>query len=291
METVVGYLYVAAAVLFVLSLKWMNEVGTARMGNWAGCAGMMLAIAATLMAFDIRRMDLVVIAVAVGAAIGVPISLKLPMTAVPQRTAMSHAFGSLAVALVGTAEYLQRLPDISGFAMIVLAVEMTLGYLTFTGSTIAFLKLQEMIPGRPMIYRGRNIVSGLLIAAIAAMILALVVGPRNPVFLPVLIVSALVFGLLLVMGIGGADMPTVIAILNSYAGLSAAAPGLRFEQPVADRGRHAGRRVGIHSRHPDVQGDESFLRQRAVRRVRRERQRRDGGYRQQPNRSAWKMPI
>lgn len=225
MSTVVSYLYVAAAVLFVLSLKWMNDVRTARMGNWAGCAGMLIAIAATLMAFDIRRMDLVVIAIAAGALIGVPISLKLPMTAVPQRTAMSHAFGALAVALVGTAEYFQRLPNISGFAMIVLAVEMTLGYLTFTGSTIAFLKLQEVIPGRPFIYRGRNVVSGMLIAAIAAMVIALIINPVYPFFLPVLIACALLFGFLLVMGIGGADMPTVIAILNSYAGLSAVALG------------------------------------------------------------------
>lgn len=225
METVISYLYVAAAVLFVLSLKWMNDVKTARMGNWAGCAGMLVAIAATLMAFDIRRMDLVIMAIAAGAVIGVPISLKLPMTAVPQRTAMSHAFGSLAVALVGTAEYFQRLPDISSFAMIVLAAEMTLGYLTFTGSTIAFLKLQEIIPGKPFVYRGRNVVSAMLLAAIAAMIIALVINPVYPVFLPVLIGASLVFGLLLVMGIGGADMPTVIAILNAYAGLSAAALG------------------------------------------------------------------
>lgn len=225
METVVSYLYVAAAILFVLSLRWMNEVKTARRGNWAGCAGMLVAVMATLMAFDIRRMDLIIIAIAVGAVIGIPISLKLPMTAVPQRTAMSHAFGSLAVALVGTAEYFQRLPDITSFAMIVLAAEMTLGYLTFTGSTVAFLKLQEMIPGKPFIYRGRNFISGALLATIAAMIVALVVNPVHPWFLPVLIIASLLFGVLLVMGIGGADMPTVIAILNSYAGLSAAALG------------------------------------------------------------------
>lgn len=225
METVVSYLYVSAAVLFVLSLKWMSEVKTARLGNWSGSLGMLLAVVATMLAFQMQRMDLVIIAVAVGSLIGVPIALKLPMTSVPQRTAMSHAFGSLAVALVGTAEYYQRIPEISSFAVIVLATEIILGYLTFTGSTVAFLKLQEIISGKPFVYRGRNIVSGTIMAVIAVMAVALVIDPTNPFFLPTLSIAALAFGFLLVMGIGGADMPTVIAILNSYAGLSAAALG------------------------------------------------------------------
>ena len=225
MGTFVSYLYVLAAILFVLSLKWMNEVKTARKGNWAGSLGMMIAIAATLLAFRIERMDLVIIAIAAGSVIGVPIALKLPMTSVPQRTAMSHACGSLAVALVGTAEYFQRIPDITAFAAIVLASEIILGYLTFTGSTVAFLKLQEIIPGKPFVYRGRNLVSGAIVAIMTVAAAGLVFAPANPVFLPVLIAAALVFGFLLVMGIGGADMPTVIAILNSYAGLSAAALG------------------------------------------------------------------
>lgn len=225
MGTIISYLYVAAAVLFVLSLKWMSEVKTSRMGNWAGSVGMLIAVAATMIAFKTEHYNLVIIAVAAGSIIGVPIALKLPMAAVPQRTAISHAFGSLAVALVGTAEYYQRIPDIDKFTMTVLSFEMILGYLTFTGSTIAFLKLQETISGKPLIYRGRNIVSGVVVAVAVAMAVGLVVNPTNAVFLPVLVISALVFGFLLVMSIGGADMPTVIAILNSYAGLSAAALG------------------------------------------------------------------
>jgi NAD(P) transhydrogenase subunit beta len=177
-------------------------------------------------------MDLVLIAIVVGTIIGMPIALKLPMTAVPQRTAMSHAFGSLAVALVGTAEYYQRLPNIDTFAMTVLAAEMILGYLTFTGSTIAFLKLQEIISGKPFIYRGRNFVSGLVVVVAVAMAIGLIIQPTNDYFLPVLIAAALAFGFLLVMGIGGADMPTVIAILNSYAGLSAAALGFVLDNQL-----------------------------------------------------------
>jgi NAD(P) transhydrogenase subunit beta len=225
MGTIVNYLYITPAILFVLSLKWMSDVKTARMGNWAGSIGMLIAIVATLLAFKMQRMDLVIVAIAVGSIVGIPIALKLPMTSVPQRTAMSHAFGSLAVALIGTAEYYQRIPDISIFAIIVLASEIILGFLTFTGSAIAFLKLQEIIPGKPFIYRGRNIVSGVIVAVIAAMSVGLVIDPTNGYFLPILITAALAFGFLLVMGVGGADMPTVIAILNAYAGLSAAALG------------------------------------------------------------------
>src|SRR5215467_2560897 len=99
----------------------------------------------------VQRYDLVVGAVVVGAAVGTPMALKMPMTAVPQRTAISHAFGALAAALVGTAEFLQRTPEIEGFTMAVLAAEVVLGYLTFTGSCIAFAKLQEIIGSKPFI--------------------------------------------------------------------------------------------------------------------------------------------
>ena len=232
MDTIVSYLFVLAAVLFVLSLRWMSEVKSSRLGNWAGSLGMLIAVVATMIAYRTTHYDLVIIAIAVGSIIGIPIALKLPMTAVPQRTAVSHAFGSLAVALVGTAEYYQRIPNIDTFTMTVLATEMILGYLTFTGSTIAFLKLQEMISGKPLVYRGRNIVSGIVVAVAVSMAIGLIVNPTYPYFLPVLVIAALSFGFLMVMGIGGADMPTVIAILNSYAGLSAAALGFVLDSQL-----------------------------------------------------------
>jgi len=225
MATLVGYLYVLAAVLFILSLKWMGEVKTSRRGNWAGAGGMLVAVVATLLAFGVHRYDLLIGAIAVGLIIGVPIALKLPMTAVPQRTAMSHAFGSLAVALIGTAEYYQRAPNIDTFTIAVLVSEMILGYLTFTGSAIAFAKLQELISGKPLIYPGRNVVSMVVLGLAVSLGVALVINPANSWLLPLVALFALGFGFLLVMGIGGADMPTVIAILNSYAGLSAAALG------------------------------------------------------------------
>jgi NAD(P) transhydrogenase subunit beta len=232
MATAVGYLYVLAAVLFILSLKWMSEVKTSRWGNWAGCGGMLIAVVSTLMAVGIHRYDLLILAIVVGSIIGVPIALKLPMTAVPQRTAMSHAFGSLAVALVGTAEFHQRAPDIDTFTVAVLSAEMILGYLTFTGSSIAFAKLQGLISGKPFVYPGRNFVSIVVLAIAAALGVGLVINPSLGFLLPIMAGFALLFGFLLVMGIGGADMPTVIAILNAYAGLSAAALGFVLNNKV-----------------------------------------------------------
>ena len=229
MHTLALYLYVLSAVLFILSLKWMSDVKMSRYGNLAGVLGMGVAIGTTLMAYQIQSYNLLLGALAVGALIGVPIALKLPMTAVPQRTAMSHAFGSFAVALIGMAEYYQRLPHadqaLNGFTTGVLAVEMVLGFLTFSGSVIAFLKLQEMISGKPLVYPGRNFVSVGVFAVCVILTIMLILDPTRSGLIPLITIFALVFGFLLVMGIGGADMPTVIAILNAYAGLSAAALG------------------------------------------------------------------
>ena len=224
-DVVVDSLYVVSAVLFVLSLKFMADVRTSRAGNFCGVAGMIVAIGATLLAYQTQDTELLIGAVVIGAVIGAPIGLKVAMTAVPQRTAMSHAFGSLAVALVGAAEYYRSAPAIDAFTLSVLSGEMVLGFLTFTGSTIAFAKLQGLISGKPLLYRGRIFVSmGTLAVAVAASVY-LVANPGQGVALLVLAGAALLFGFLLVIAIGGADMPTVIAILNSFAGISAAALG------------------------------------------------------------------
>ncbi len=231
-DLTVEYLYVLAIILFVLSLKWMSEVRTSRWGNWAASSGMAIAVVGTLLAFQAQRTDLLVGAAVIGIVVGSPIGLKVPMTAVPQRTAMSHAFGSLAVALVGTAEFYQRAPTIDLFAVTVLSGEMILGYLTFTGSCIAFAKLQGLIPGRPFVYSGRIVVSLGTLGTAVILAAYLIFDPSQGFILPVMASFALLFGFLLVMGIGGADMPTVIAILNSYAGMSAAALGFVLDNKV-----------------------------------------------------------
>jgi NAD(P) transhydrogenase subunit beta len=225
--------YLAAAALFILSLRWLSNPKTARRGVGAGVAGMAAAIGGTLLHPDIVSFKWIAVALVVGTAIGIPLS-RVPLTAVPQRTALSHAFGGLAAGLVGTAKYLLWLQDgqLTAFRMAALAVEVILGYLTFTGSLMAAGKLQEIIPTRPITYRGQNVVNlGLLAIAVVASIV-LIVRPGFWQLFPVVIVLSLVFGVLLIVPIGGADMPTVISLLNSYAGLSAVAMGFVLENKV-----------------------------------------------------------
>src|SRR6202521_5505491 len=166
-ETIIEITYLIATALFILSLKWMSSPVTARRGVRAGELGMALAIAGTLLSHDIVDYKWVVIALVLGSIIGVPLGL-VQMTAVPQRTALSHAFGALCVTLVGTAEFYLRAPAVPRFMMAVLSLEVILGGLTFTGSLMAAGKLQEVLPQRPITYRGQNIVNlGLLGIAIA----------------------------------------------------------------------------------------------------------------------------
>lgn len=228
-ELITQISYLVAAGLFVLSLKWLSSPTTARRGVIAGEVGMLLAIAGTLHLPEIHAFHWIIVTFLVGTAIGIPIAVLMPMTAVPQRTALSHCFGGLAVGLVGTAKYYLWVAEeperLTHFVMGVLAFETILGYLTFTGSLMAFGKLQGLLPSRPITYRGQNYVNlGLLAIAIAIGIYLNIV-PNQTALFPILILLALAFGTLLIIPIGGADMPTVISLLNSYAGLSASAMG------------------------------------------------------------------
>lgn len=217
--------YFVAAALFILSLKWMSSPTTARRGVWAGIAGMVLAIAGTLLHHGIVEYKWIAIALVVGTIIGIPLG-RVQMTAVPQRTALSHAFGALCVTLVGTAEfYLPREAPMTKFTMGVLAMEVILGSLTFTGSLMAAGKLQEILPQRPITYKGQNFVNLSLLAISVVIAVLLVLHPEKTQLFPLIIAMPLIFGVMMIVPIGGADMPTVISLLNSYAGLSAAAMG------------------------------------------------------------------
>jgi NAD(P) transhydrogenase subunit beta len=230
-ETFIQITYLVATALFILALKWLSAPSSARRGVWAGELGMLLAIGGTLLYQGIVDYKWIVIALVLGSIIGVPLGL-VHMTAVPQRTALSHACGALCVALVGTAEYYLRAPNVPPFMMAVLSMEVILGSLTFTGSLMASGKLQEILPQRPITYKGQNIVnlSLLAVAVIAAVILVLHPGQKH--LFPLLIGIPLVFGVLMIVPIGGADMPTVISLLNSYAGLSAAAMGFVLDSKL-----------------------------------------------------------
>src|SRR5262244_1734536 len=162
-ENFIEIAYIIATALFILSLKWLSSPTTARRGVWAGEIGMALAIIGTLLYHGIVDYKLVFIGLVLGAIIGVPLG-KVAMTAVPQRTALSHAFGALCVTLVGTSEFYLRAPDIPPLMMAVLSMEVILGSLTFTGSLMAAGKLQEVLPQRPITYKGQNFVNLTLLA-------------------------------------------------------------------------------------------------------------------------------
>ena len=230
-EHIIEITYLIATALFILSLKWLSSPTTARRGVFAGEIGMLLAIVGTLMYHGIVEYKWIVIALVLGSIIGVPLG-EVAMTAVPQRTALSHAFGALCVTLVGTAEYYLRAPSVPPFVMGVLSMEIILGSLTFTGSLMAAGKLQEILPQRPITYKGQNFVNLGLLAVAIVVAGVLVAHPEKMQLFPLVVGIPLVFGVMMIIPIGGADMPTVISLLNSYAGLSAAAMGFVLQSKL-----------------------------------------------------------
>ncbi len=225
--------YLLAAALFVFSLRWLSSPKTARRGVAAGVAGMGLAVFGTLLHPEIVSYTWIVVALVVGTIIGVPLSW-VPLTAVPQRTALSHAFGGMAAGLVGTAKYMLWLEDggLTSFRMFAIIVEVLLGYLTFTGSLMAAGKLQEVLPTRPITYKNQNVFNLLLLAIALGSGAYLVYRPETWQLFPVVVGLSLLFGVLLILPIGGADMPTVISLLNSYAGLAAVAMGFVLDNKL-----------------------------------------------------------
>ncbi|MFL5738493.1 MAG: NAD(P)(+) transhydrogenase (Re/Si-specific) subunit beta [Actinomycetota bacterium] len=223
-ENLVSLSYLVSGVCFIFALKWLSHPSTARRGVQIGEAGMVLAVITTLLKTEIVNYEWILVAGILGIALGVPLG-RIRMTAVPQRTALSHAFGALAAGLVGTAEYYLGEPHLSHFEAGAIGVEVLLGFLTVTGSLIAAGKLQGIFRDKPFVYPGQNIVNIAMLVIGIGLIAALVADPSRTYLFPILIVVSLIVGFMLVIRIGGADMPTVISLLNSYAGLSAAAMG------------------------------------------------------------------
>lgn len=235
-NSIIQLIYLVSAALFILSLLWMGHPSTARRGVFAGVIAMVGAIGGTMLLPNMGY-TWVSIAMILGFIVGIPLAM-VPLTAVPQRTALSHAFGGLAAGLVGAAEFYlwMRVDTYAGhatkFNTAALVAEVILGYLTFTGSLMAAGKLMEIIPTRPITYKGQNAINlSLLGVAILAGVL-LVFQPTWWLLFPLIIILALVFGVMLIIPIGGADMPTVIALLNAYAGLSAVAMGFVLDNKL-----------------------------------------------------------
>ena len=211
----------------------MNTPAQGRTGVFGGVAAVVVAIAVTWAQPGVVNHAWVIFPIIAGFAVGIPLA-RVPLTAVPQRTALSHAFGGLAAGLVGTAKYYLWIEQgqMTTFRMSAIAVEVILGFLTCTGSLIAAGKLQEVLPTRPIMYRNQNLINFTLLGVASLIAVMLVVDPTRQQLFPAFIALALVFGVLLVLPIGGADMPTVISLLNSYAGLAAVAMGFVMENTL-----------------------------------------------------------
>ncbi len=228
----IDVVYFIASTLFLLGLRDITHPTTARRGTALAALAMLLAVLGTLIKQEIVSYEWIALGLVVGTLIGIPMGLKIPMTKMPERIALSHCFGGIAIALVGVVEYYHLGAEITRFQMGTIGFEVFFGAVTFTGSLMAFGKLQELLPGRPMTFPKQNIITvGSVVLAIA-LIFFLVVSPDSTSLFNLLLALSLVLGILLVLPIGGADMPVVICLLNSYAGLAAAASGFALNNMV-----------------------------------------------------------
>jgi NAD(P) transhydrogenase subunit beta len=219
------YFYIVSAFLFILGLKGLSSPRYARRGMFLAEFGMVLAIAGTLFHPEIKTYGWIVVGLVMGSIVGGAMGLGIPMTAVPQRTALSHSLGALAATLIGISEFMRHGGDIDTVKMTAIGLEVMIGGLTFTGSLMAAAKLLELLPGAPITYRGQNVSNVSLLGFMLASWITLIFVPSvTPLFF-VMVGLALLFGFLLVVPIGAADMPVVIALLNSYAGLADASMG------------------------------------------------------------------
>lgn len=219
------YCYILSASMFVLGLKGLSSPKWARYGMLLAAFGMFVAVVGTLFHPHIVTYRWIALGLLIGAVVGGTMGLRIPMTAVPQRTALSHSLGALAACLVGVSEYFRYQGALNRVTLTALCFEVVVGGLTFTGSLMAAAKLQELLRGRPITYRGQNIISLTLLSIIVCSGVYLVITQAATPFFYVMVAMSLVFGLLLVIPIGAADMPVVIALLNSYGGLADAAMG------------------------------------------------------------------
>jgi H+-translocating NAD(P) transhydrogenase subunit beta len=217
--------YLIASIFFILSLKFMSHPETARRGMFLAEAGMLAAIIGTLLHQEIVSYEWIIAGLIVGSLIGGWMAVTVPMTAMPQRTALSHAFGAMAAAFVGIAEFNIRSGRMTEFTLSALDFEVVLGALTTTGSLIAAGKLQGIVRGTPIKFKGQNLINLLIFLVTVGTLIYSLTHPSEVTAFYVMVALAFIFGIMLVIPIGSADMPVVMSLLNSYAGLAAAATG------------------------------------------------------------------
>jgi NAD(P) transhydrogenase subunit beta len=231
-EGLIQATYLAASVLFILGLYSLTKPARAQRGMQLAALGMLVAIVGTLVNHQIVRYEWIAAGLLLGAAIGYPLGMFVPMTAMPQRIAISHMFGALAATLVGVAEFGILGGQVPHATMAALGFEVMFGALTITGSFMAFGKLQGFVTGTPVTWRGQNAINLTLFAATFGIFVYLVASPGHPALFYAMVAMSLAIGVLMVLPIGGADMPVVVSLLNSYAGLAAAATGFAIGNTV-----------------------------------------------------------
>src|SRR6056297_473687 len=226
METLIQFAYVVSAALFIFGLKQLGSPATARRGNMISSVGMLLAVVAALIDQGIVEYQWIFIGFAVGGAIGAAAARLVQMTAMPEMVALFNGFGGMASLLVGWAALA---PGAGTFTLVTIVLSILIGGLTFTGSLVAYGKLSEKIGSGAVLFNGQQIVNSIIVLGILASAVMFCLNPGNMTWLFAVIALSLVFGVMAVIPIGGADMPVVISLLNSYSGLAACAAGFAIE--------------------------------------------------------------
>lgn len=222
---IIDFIYLISAVLFMLGIKNLSSPATAKFGNKLSMAGMAVAIIATLASPDIFGYTMIIIAIAIGAAIGGYAAVKVEMTSMPEMVALFNGCGGAASALVAMAELTGHTEAFAGFTMITLLLSVIIGSLTFTGSIIAYTKLQGIISTRPITYPFQQVVNAGIVGLTLFLAYSVFQNPDNILAFCLIILLALSLGVLAVIPIGGADMPVIVSLLNSYSGLAVSMTG------------------------------------------------------------------
>jgi NAD(P) transhydrogenase subunit beta len=232
-ETTTDLLYLVTIVTFILALRFLSSPKRARQGNLLGAAGMALAIGVTLAQEGLESFTPMIVAMAIGTVVGVVGARSVKMTAMPQMVALFNGVGGGAVALIALAEFHNLAPTgLEDEESVSILLSALIGSISFAGSLVAFAKLQELIGGRPIVYRGQQIVNAAVLGAALALGVAIVAGADRDLLVVGLLLAALTFGVLFVLPIGGADMPVVISLLNAFTGLAASAAGFLLHNNV-----------------------------------------------------------
>jgi H+-translocating NAD(P) transhydrogenase subunit beta len=237
-DSLSALLYLVASICFIMALRGLSSPETARGGNFYGIAGMVIAVLTTLAAPEVVSYWLIVLGIVIGGAIGAYIALRIQMTALPQLVAAFHSLVGLAAVCVATAAF--AAPEaygigirgaIHGSSLVEMAIGLTIGAITFAGSVVAFAKLQGLVSGAPLVFTGQHLLNLALGIVLILLIVLFVVTEAGPIF-ALLVLLSLLFGFLLIVPIGGADMPVVISMLNSYSGWAACGIGFTLSNSL-----------------------------------------------------------